>query len=276
METFTINAVVLREVRYKEADAIITLLTAEKGIITASAKGIYKSGSKNRAGVQLFCYSEFEITEGKGGYIVKTALPKELFYNIRTNPEFYALACYISETICAFCTSENDETDMFRLTLNAFAALDAKETKPLWQIKSAYELKLCCLCGFSPMLDACGYCGCPEEDSVEGSEESDFVAGGKYLFSMAEGAILCNDCFTAMLKKGENIVSVKLSRASLYAARYVCESTLGRFLSFKLAETDAAEFADFTEKYLLYVAERGFSSLKYYKQLISELGNPLR
>ena len=42
MDAFTINAVVLREVRYKEADAIVTLLTAEKGIITASVKGIYR------------------------------------------------------------------------------------------------------------------------------------------------------------------------------------------------------------------------------------------
>lgn len=276
MDSFTINAVVLRETRYNEADAVITLLTAEKGIITASVKGIYKLGSKNRAAVQLFCYSDFELTKGKGGYIVKTALINELFYSIRINPELYALACYISETVCALCTSENDETDIFRLTLNTFAALNANEIKPLWQIKAAYELKLCCLCGFSPMLDACGYCGCPEEDSVEGSSENDFVAGGKYLFSMAEGALLCNDCFTAMLKKGESIVSVKLSRAALYAARYVCESTLGRFLSFKLAEPDAAEFADFTEKYLLYIAERGFSSLKYYKQLISDFGNPLR
>ncbi|MBQ8759162.1 MAG: DNA repair protein RecO, partial [Clostridia bacterium] len=137
MESFTINAVVLREARYKEADAIITLLTAEKGIITASVKGIYKSGSKNRAGVQLFCYSEFELTQGKGGYIVKTALLKELFYDIRVNPEFYAFACYISEIASAFCTSENDETEVFRLTLNAFASLNMKEDrKPLWQIKA--------------------------------------------------------------------------------------------------------------------------------------------
>lgn len=276
MESFTINAVVLKEAKYKEADAIITLLTAEKGIITASVKGIYKLGSKNRAAVQLFCYSEFELAEGKGGYLVKSAHVKELFYNIRMNPEHYLLACYISEISCALCTSESDETDAFRLTLNAFAALDAVDVKPLWQIKSAYELKLCCLCGFLPMLDTCGYCGCPEEDSVEGSSENGFTANGKYLFSMAEGAIICNDCFTAMLKKGESTVSVKLSRASLYAARYVCECDISRFVAFKLSETDAPEFADFTEKYLFYVAERGFASLKYYKQMISDLGNPLR
>lgn len=269
MEALTISGVVLRETKYRESDAIITLLTSQKGILTASVKGLYKSNSKNRAAIQLFCFSEFELTTGKGGYVVKTAIPRELFYNIRIEPEHFALCCYISETLCSFCTSEADETEAFRLCLNTFSAIDAENRKPLWLIKAAFEFKLCCVCGFTPMLDGCGIC-----DAFLDNENCNdlFFQKGRYTFSLTDGALICNPCLMDILSKNRQLPCVGLTVASLYAARYISTCPIERFLSFRINEENAVNFADFTEKYLLFTAERGFSSLKYYKTLISELG----
>ena len=45
----TTNALVLREVRYKEADRILTLLTSTDGKITVKARGALRKGSKTAA-----------------------------------------------------------------------------------------------------------------------------------------------------------------------------------------------------------------------------------
>lgn len=58
-----------------------------------------------------------------------------------------------------------------------------------------------------------------------------------------------------------------LSFAALTAARYVAIAPIARFLSFRLAEEEASDFCELAEHYLLFLAERGFETLKYYKSL---------
>lgn len=269
MADFTVKGVVMRETVYKETDSVVTILSAERGIITAFARGVYKALSKNRPAVQLFCYSEFEIAENGGRSIIKSASLIEQFYNLRNDPEKYALACYIAETANFFGTSENDETELLRLVLNAYAALDVPGitvAKPLWLIKSAYELKLCCVCGFMPELYGCFACGRATDDEPKDENDS-FSVRGKYTFSLSEGSLFCEKCVGRAISHEERTFFTRFSESVLLAARFIAGSAINRFTSFKLSEESAVELADFTEKYLLFVAERGFETLKYYKAL---------
>ncbi len=268
MESFTIDAVILRETQYKDSDAILTLLTAEKGIISALARGVLNIKSKNRSALQLFCYSELEIQTSGKQYFIKTATLKEQFYNVRNDIENYALACYVSDAVSSFCTSENDETDAFRVVLNTLFALNRTQVtdKPVWQIKAAFELKLCSVCGFMPDLAACSVCGC---DIEEAQKQENGNNNRKYMFSLSESALICKVCFEKEKAAGNVQFCLKLSRSSLLAARYICSSPIERFLSFKLSEDHAPALCDFCEKYLLFFAERGFETLKYYKSLIN-------
>ena len=52
----TVNALVLREVRYKEADRILTLLTDTDGKLTVKARGALRKSSKTAAATQLLTY----------------------------------------------------------------------------------------------------------------------------------------------------------------------------------------------------------------------------
>lgn len=270
MQSFTINAVVLREVQYKDNDTIITLLTAEKGLMTATAKGILKMLSKNRPAIQLFCYSEFELAKYGNQYIVKSAFLKEQFYTLRNDIEKYALACYAAQAACNFCTEENDETNAFRLVLNTLAALnDKKSSKPLWQIKAAFELKLCAVCGFMPELYTCALCGC------ECNEENLCKTPGKYFFfSLFESSVYCKNCMSEDKNSHDsNFYPVKISYTALCAMRYICTSSIQRFLSFKVSEDIASELSDICERYLLFLAEKSFDTLKYYKSLTQTTAN---
>ena len=57
----TVKALVLREVRYKEADRILTLFTDTDGKISAKARGALRKGSKTAAATQQLTYSEMTL-----------------------------------------------------------------------------------------------------------------------------------------------------------------------------------------------------------------------
>ncbi len=276
MTEFTTDAVILRQADYKESDRILTVLTPERGIISVGAKGVRNIKSKNSAAVQLFSYSELEILQVGSRYNLRTASLKESFFNVRCDLYRYALACYCTDITAHFCTEASDETEPFRLILNLLYALSEAKEKPLWQVKAAFELKLCTLCGFMPELGSCTICG-KRTTSVESPDEA-FLTGKKYRFSLLESGLVCKKCYeasrtlpasamlsgTAVLPKD---YTRPLSFAALTAARYVAIAPLARFLSFRLAEQETVDFCELAEHYLLFHAERGFQTLKYYKSL---------
>ena len=65
MDTFVTPGLVLKETRYKESDRILTILTPELGVISASAQSSLRLKSKLFSACGLFCYSEH--VHGAGG-----------------------------------------------------------------------------------------------------------------------------------------------------------------------------------------------------------------
>ena len=50
----TIRGLVLREVRYKEADRILTVLTEDRGKLTVKARGALRKGSRSARAAEQF------------------------------------------------------------------------------------------------------------------------------------------------------------------------------------------------------------------------------
>ena len=62
----TENALILREVRYKESDRILTVLTADAGKLTLSAHGALSKKSRIAAATQQLTYAELTLFEKNG------------------------------------------------------------------------------------------------------------------------------------------------------------------------------------------------------------------
>ncbi|MEG1408167.1 MAG: recombination protein O N-terminal domain-containing protein, partial [Ruthenibacterium sp.] len=88
---------VLRATKTGEADRILSVLTPDKGIISAVAKSSLRLKSKLFSGTGLFCYSEFTLFEGKTMYVVDAATVQNVFFGLHENVESMALAMYFSE-----------------------------------------------------------------------------------------------------------------------------------------------------------------------------------
>ena len=244
----TTQGIVLRETNYKEADKILTVLTRDWGKRTVKARGCRRKNSKLTAASQLLVYSELTLSE-RGEFTTLTeADPLEQFWSVRQDLETLALASYFAEV--AEASAQEGETcpELLSLLLNCLYALDTLK-KPRALVKAVFELRLLCLTGYEPLLDACAVCGAPEPLRAR--------------LHLSPGVLCCAAC-RGRLGGG---VSMPLSPGALAAARYIVSGPPKKLFSFALAEESLRRLGQATEAFLMTQQERGFRTLDYYKQL---------
>ena len=120
MEAFVTTGLVLKETRYKESDRILTVLTPELGVISASAQSSLRLKSKLFSACGLFCYSEFTLVPGRNMYTVREAEVKNVFHGISASIEGMSLAMYMAEMAMTLSPTGQEAQRELRLLLNCF------------------------------------------------------------------------------------------------------------------------------------------------------------
>ena len=93
------QAIVLKSVRYKDNDLILTLFTRKLGKISAIAKGAKKSKSPLLSSSQVFSYSNYTLKKQNDIYrVVQTDVIKS-FYDIAYDIEVFSYATYILKLV---------------------------------------------------------------------------------------------------------------------------------------------------------------------------------
>ena len=243
----TTNGLVLRETNYKEADKILTVLTESEGKITVSAKGTRRKGSRIGAASQLLVYSEMTLFYYNGRWSLNEANTIELFQGLRNDIELLSLGSYFAELLETVTDEDQPNPQLLSLGLNSLYALSAGLRQKEF-IKAAFEMRLMCLAGFEPILDACQDCG---NESYNASS-----------LDLSGGAIHCALC------KGTGGISIPLCEGSLEALRYITSAEPKRLFSFSLGKDAAKRLSNVTEAYVMAQLERGFRTLDFYKSII--------
>lgn len=73
------TGLVLRQVKVGEADRILTILTPDLGVISASARGSLRMKSPLFSATGLFCYSEFSLSSGRSHFLWTRLKSKKCF-----------------------------------------------------------------------------------------------------------------------------------------------------------------------------------------------------
>ena len=240
----TTKALVLREVRYKEADRILTLLSESDGKLTAKARGALRKSSRTAAATQQLTYSELTLFGNRGKWTVNEAVVIEGFDGLRTELEALALGAYFAECLEAMSVEDQPDEALMQLGLNSLYAL-SRELYPKRHIKAAFELRLMCLAGYAPDLRSCAACG------REPAEP---------LLSLQDGRISCRGCH-------HGGGAAELCPQSLAAMRYIVSAPAKKLFSFQLEGAALDRLSQAAEQYLLRQTERRFGTLEYYKQI---------
>lgn len=243
----TTNALILREVKYKEADKILTVLTPEDGKLTVKARGALRKGCRYAAACQALCYSEMTLFGNRGRWSVNEAQTVEQFLPLRADLELLALGSYFAEALEAVSDEDSPNPEMLQLGLNSLYALSRGLYTPE-HIKAVFELRLMCLAGFEPDVFSCAVCGREEPEGA--------------MLSLRGGVVYCKRCVPDAAG-----VSLPVGPETLEAMRYIITAPPKRIFSFAVPERTRRQLGGVAQAYMSAQLERGFAALDYWKSI---------
>ncbi len=124
-EHISVTGIILKQTPVGEYDRHISLLTKERGKISAFARGARRPGSRLAAGTNPFAFGCFRLFEGRNSYTLSEADIQNYFEALRTD---YIGACYgmyFAEVTDFYARENNDEREMMKLLYQSLRALCA-------------------------------------------------------------------------------------------------------------------------------------------------------
>ena len=241
----TTKGLIIKEQTTGESDRLVTLLTADFGLIKAFVRRAKNLKNQNVSSTSLFVYGDFVLYKGKDAYVIDSASPIEVFFDLRRDIETLALAQYFAQLTYYLGAEEHPAPETLRLVLNALHLLCKGKTN-VKKLKAVVEMRMLCLGGYMPNILACYRCGKYESDLM--------------FFDVQEGCIYCDECLR------NNAIPAPSS--VIAAIRFICLSEISKVFNFKLGEENLEILSDICEKYMLSRIDGKLSTLDFYKTLL--------
>jgi DNA repair protein RecO (recombination protein O) len=186
------EAVVLRSLRYGEADRILHLYTPQRGRVSAIAKGVRRT--RSRFGGRLEPYFRlhmvlWEPTRARSELLtVTSAHTVDGHRRLREHAAAIDSAARACDAVARLFDTPEAHPGVFALLCSQLALLDAGPERATLSNQLAFRLKLLLAAGFAPQLASCASCG-----------EADHLTA----FSGAAGGVVCSACEASGFVFGE-------------------------------------------------------------------------
>jgi DNA repair protein RecO (recombination protein O) len=181
-KTLKTEAIVLRSIRYAEADRILHLYTAKRGRVGAIAKGARRPKSRFGGRLEPFFRLDLLLHEGRGELLTVTQVSTVDGYpRLRSSGPALDAGARACDAVLRLLDSAEPNPPAYNLLCRYLALLDdpAMPAGASLQTALSFRLKLALAAGFSPELGSCVRCG-----------EGDHLVG----FSGAAGGVVCAGC----------------------------------------------------------------------------------
>ena len=245
-QTIVLTGMVLQTMPIGDYDKRLTILTKERGKITAFAKGARRPNSQLLAAANPFCYGEFELFEGRTTYTLVKASVANYFRDLLNDLDSVYYGFYFLEFANYYTKEQNDEREMLKLLYQTMKALTSPHI-PNLLIRRIFELKAFCINGEGPQVFQCVRC-----------QKKD----GQMVFSAREGGLVCTDC-------ARNISDgISLDNSTLYTMQYIEISTIEKLYTFTVSREVLEKLSGIMERYCLLYVEKRFKSLEILETLV--------
>ena len=174
------EAIVLRSMRYGEADRILHIYTPHRGRVSAIAKGVRRTRSRFGGRLEPFFRVRLVLHEGRSELLtVTSAETVDGYPRLRSDAAALDTAARAGDAVNRLFEHAEPHPPVFNLLCNELALLDADPARATPANQLAFRLKLLVAAGFAPQLAACASCG-----------EREHLVG----FSGAAGGVVCGSC----------------------------------------------------------------------------------
>jgi DNA repair protein RecO (recombination protein O) len=174
------EAIVLRTIRYGEADRVLHLYTPGRGRLSAIAKGVRRAKTRFGGRLEPFFRLELVLHEGRSDLMTVTAAETVAAYpRLREDASALDVAARACDAVGRLFGDGDPHEGVYHLLANELALLDGRPGMATRANSLAFRLKLLLAAGFSPQMSSCASCG-----------EPDHLVG----FSGAAGGVVCSAC----------------------------------------------------------------------------------
>jgi len=188
------EAVVLRSMRYGEADRILHLYTPARGRVSAIAKGVRRARSRFGGRLEPFFRIQAELHEGRGELLTVTgAQTVDAHARLRGDAGAIDAAARACDAVGRLFETGEPHPGVFNLLCRQLGLLDEQAGAGVSPAAAragslSFRLKLMLAAGLAPQLGACASCG-----------ETEHLVG----FSGAAGGVVCAACEAGSFPFGE-------------------------------------------------------------------------
>jgi DNA repair protein RecO (recombination protein O) len=183
------EAVVLRSMRYGEADRILHLYTPHRGRASAIAKGVRRARSRFGGRLEPYFRLQMVLYEGRSDLMTVTSAQTIAGHpRLREHAAALDSAARACDAVSRLFATEEPHPGVFALLCNELSLLDARPDQATHANQLAFRMKLLLAAGLAPQLAACATCG-----------EADHLSS----FSGAAGGVVCNSCEGSGFALGE-------------------------------------------------------------------------
>jgi DNA repair protein RecO (recombination protein O) len=177
------EAVVLRSMRYGEADRILHLYTLDRGRLSAIAKGVRRARSRFGGRLEPFFRLRIELHEGRSELLTVTgAHTVDGHARLRGDAGALDAAARACDAVGRLFETSEPHAGVFHLLCRKLSLLDERPSGATREAALVFRLKLLLAAGLAPQLGACATCG-----------EREHLVG----FSGEAGGVVCGACEAA-------------------------------------------------------------------------------
>jgi len=169
--TYKTEAVVLRSIRFAEADRVLHLYTLDRGRVGAVAKGVRKTTSRFGGRLEPLSHVELMLHAGSGELQTVTGVSLVRAHRA-AREDYYRLSVGLigAEAMLRLFSEQEANARAFTALTRFLDLLDvappAAERPALDPLALSFQLKLLWLSGYLPHLTSCAECGAADATLV--------------------------------------------------------------------------------------------------------------
>lgn len=179
MATYKTSGIVIGRHNFGEADRVVVLLTPERGVVRAVAKGVRRIKSRMAGHLELFSESELMLAQGRNMDVITSA---RLVRHLSIDGDYprMRLAYLVGEMVHRL-GGDGDHPGLFELVQDTFVMMGLGESGDLLELW--FKIRLLDRLGYRPELGSCMVCGTDDP-------------GLEYFFNVELGGIVDRACAT--------------------------------------------------------------------------------
>ena len=145
----SVRGIVLKHTPSGDYDWVATIFTADRGKITAFAKGARKPSGRLSGCVEPFCFGTFKLYEGRTSYNIMETDIDNYFESFRQDLEGACYGTFFLELADYYSRENNDEKQLLALLYQSLRALENKSFDRKL-VRCIYEIKALVINGEYP------------------------------------------------------------------------------------------------------------------------------